>query len=61
MLFAWFVICPNDELLNAELAGAAHCTRLNMFNTSIRAFSVVPLPVWNAFATDRSMLLRHGE
>ena len=36
MLFAWFVIWPNDELPNAELAGAAHCTMLNMFSTSMR-------------------------
>ena len=61
MLFAWLVICPKDELPNAELAGEAHCTMFSMFSTSILAFSVVPLPVWNAFDTDRSTLFRHGE
>ena len=41
MLFAWLVIWPNDELPNAELAGAAHCTMLNMLSTSRRTDAAV--------------------
>ena len=61
MLFAWLRTCANEALLKAELAGAAHWTRLSRLSTSMRALSVVPLPVWNAFETDRSTLLRQGE
>ena len=61
MLFAWLVICPNDELLNAALAGAAHCTMFNMFNTSALMLRFVWPPVRNRFCTDKSTLFRHGE
>src|SRR6476469_6537318 len=61
MLFAWFVIWPNDELPNATLAGAAHCTWLNRFSTSRRSESDVGPPVCTFLLTERSTLLRHGE
>src|SRR5678816_2762713 len=61
MLFAWFVIWPNDELPNAALAGAAHCTWLNRFSTSMRMDRFVGPPVRRFLLTDRSTLLRHGE
>src|SRR3954465_15175790 len=61
MLFAWFVIWPNDELPNAVLAGAAHCTWLNRFSTSMRIDRFVGPPVRRFLLTDRSTLLRHGD
>src|SRR5262249_28316070 len=60
-LFACAVIWPNDELPNAALAGAAHCTRLVRFSTSSRSESDVVPPVCTFFATDRSTLLRIGD
>ena len=61
MLFAWLLIWPNAELPNAELAGAAHWTMLNMFSTSRRMVVDVWPPVRTFLPTDRSTLLRHGE
>src|SRR5215207_4758241 len=61
MLFAWFVIWPNDELPNAVLCGAAHCTWLNRFSTSRRNDALVWPPVRRFLLSDRSTLLRHGE
>src|SRR5262245_11422087 len=61
MLFAWFVIWANEELPNARLAGAAHCTWLNTFSTSMRTDTVEEPPVLMVLPTDRSTLLRFGD
>src|SRR6476469_1177935 len=63
MLFAWFVIWPNDELPNAAppVLRPAHCTWLNRFSTSMRIERFVGPPVRRFLLTDRSTLLRHGE
>src|SRR5690242_15445080 len=61
MLFAWLLIWPNDEFPNDELAGAAHCTMLNMLSTSTRSDAEVPPPVRTCLLTPRSTLFRQGD
>src|SRR5581483_4247123 len=61
MLLAWFVIWPKAELPNAVLAGAAHCTSLNRFSTSIRIDAACWPDVWNCLLTEMSTLFRIGD
>src|SRR5690348_11809584 len=63
MLFAWFVICANAELPNAEFCvlKPAHCTSLNRFSTSRRIDADWLPTVRKLLLTDRSTLFRIGE
>src|SRR6476660_4826555 len=61
MLFACVVIWPNEELPNEELAGAAHCTMLNRFSTSMRTTAEVRSLVLICLLTPRSTSFRQGD
>ena len=60
MLFAWLGIWANDELPNAELAGAAHWTMLNRLSTSSRRSPLTP-PGLHLLAHRKLKLVRHGD